>query len=75
MIDIDVLFTTILSLVMIYGAVLHYQYGRRDSAGLPNTLYRRKIIGGLTVGWWSTGLVFLFCPLSLLRPHAIEYRR
>jgi len=58
MIDIDVLFTTILSLVMIYGAVLHYQYGRRDSAGLPNTLYRRKIIGGLTVGWWSTGLVF-----------------
>jgi len=27
MIDIDVLFTTILSLVMIYGAVLHYQYG------------------------------------------------
>jgi hypothetical protein len=59
MIDIDVFFTIVLSLVMIYGAVLHYQYWSRDNAGLPNTLYRRKIIGGsLSAGGV---LVWFFC--------------
>jgi len=65
MIDIDVLFTILLSLVMIYGAVLHYQYLRRDNAGLPSTLYRRKIIAGsLSAGgvllWFFCSALYLY---------------
>jgi hypothetical protein len=65
MVDIDVLFTILLSFVMIYGAVLHYQYWRRDNAGLPSSVYQRKIIAGsLSAGgvllWFFCSALYLY---------------
>jgi hypothetical protein len=65
MVDIDVLFTILVSLVMIYGVVLHYKHWRRDNAGLPSTLYRRKIIaislsaGGVRL-WFFCSALYLY---------------
>jgi hypothetical protein len=65
MIDIDVLFTIVLSLVMVYGAVLHYRYWHRDNAGSPRILNLRKIIAlTLSVGgvvlWFICSAVYLY---------------
>jgi hypothetical protein len=64
MVNIDVLFTVLLSLVMIYGAVLQYKYQRRDNAGLPSTLYRRRILaltlsGGGVLLWFFCSALYL----------------
>jgi hypothetical protein len=65
MINIDILFTILLSLVMVYGAVLHYRYWRRDNAGSPRILNQRKIIAlTLSVGgvvlWFICSAVYLY---------------
>jgi hypothetical protein len=59
MVDIDVPFTILLSLVMIYGAVSQYKDWRRDNAGLPSTHYRRRIIA-LTLSAGGV-LLWFFC--------------
>src|SRR6266705_2004781 len=65
MINIDILFTILLSLVMVYGAVLHYRYWHRDNAGSPRILNQRKIIAlTLSVGgvvlWFICSAVYLY---------------
>src|ERR1700719_2219225 len=59
MVDIDVLFTILFGLVIIYGAILQYKYRRLDNVGLPSALYRRRILAStLSVGGV---LLWLFC--------------
>jgi hypothetical protein len=68
MVDIDVLFTILFGLVIIYGAILQYNYRRRDNVGLPSTLYRRRILA-LTL---SVGGVLLWLFRSA---HYLHYDR